>query len=75
MLQVYVDLENAINLGENLEGFEHNCVWTSCATFWQLWQEYMWAPINVLKSGSKISDSSKRHHTTLNLFDINGTLA
>ena len=34
----------------------------------------MWAAVNVLKSGSKISDPTKRHHKQLNLFDINGKL-
>ena len=28
-----------------------------------------------VKSGPKISDPSKRHHTKLNFFHINGTLA
>ena len=35
----------------------------------------MQSAVNVLKSGPKISDSTKRHDRQLNLFDISGTLA
>ena len=38
--EFYLDLENAIKLRENVDGFEDNCVWTCCGTFCQLWQEY-----------------------------------
>ena len=70
----YVDLENWMNLPENVNGFEDNCNWTCCGSFCQLWQEYMWPDVNVLKSGLKISDPTKKYHTQLNLFDINLTL-
>ena len=30
----------------------------------------MWAAVNVLKSGAKIFDPTKRHQKQLNLFDI-----
>ena len=72
---LYVDFENEIKFGDNIDGFEDNCVWTCCGTFCQLWVEDMWSTFNVLKSGPKISDPTKRHDTQLNLFDINGTLA
>ena len=35
----------------------------------------MWATVNVLKSGRKILDSTKRDQNELNLFDINVKLA
>ena len=41
----------------------------------ELWQEYMWSVVNVIKDGLKISDPTKKHDTQLALFDINGTLA
>ena len=50
-------------------------VWTCCGSFCQLWQEYMWSAVNVLKSCPKISDPTKRHDNQLNLFHINRTLA
>ena len=59
-----------LNWGENVDGFEDNCVWSESANFYQLWEECMWAAVNVLKSGPKISDGTKRHHNWLNLFDI-----
>ena len=71
----YVDFENVIKLGEHIDGFEDNCVWTCCGTFSQLWREYMWRSVNVLKSSAKILDPTKRHDNQLYLFDINGTLA
>ena len=67
----YVDFENAIKFSENVDGLEDNCVWQE----WQLWQECMWAAVNVLKSGPKISDPTKRDHKHLDLFDIKGKLA
>ena len=36
--KVYVDFQNTIKLPENIDGFEHNCVWTCCGSFCQLWQ-------------------------------------
>ena len=71
----FLDFQNAITLPENVAGFEDNCVWTCYGSFCQLWQEYMWWAVNVLKSRPQISDRTKRHDTQLNLFDINGTLA
>ena len=71
----YVDFEKGRRLSENVDGFEDNFIWTCCGTFSQLWQEYRWSAVNVLKSGPQISDSTKRHDTQLNLFDINGKLA
>ena len=71
----YLDLQNGIKPPENVDGFENNCVWTCGRSFFQLWQEYMWSDMNVIKSEPKFSDSTKRHNTKLNLFDINGTLA
>ena len=35
----------------------------------------MWAAVNVLKSGPKISDRTTRDHKYLNLFDVNEKLA
>ena len=35
----------------------------------------MWLGVNVLKSGRKISDRTKKHQKQLNLFDINIKLA
>ena len=71
----YEDFENAIKLPKNVDGFQYNCVWTCCWSFCQLRQGYMWSAVNVLKSGPKISDPTKRHDNQLNLFDINGALA
>ena len=59
----------------NVYAFEDNCVWSCCWSFCQLWQEYMWSSVNLLKSNPKIFDPTKRHDASLNLFDINGTLA
>ena len=63
------------SLPENVEGFADHCVWTCCGRFFQLWQEYMWSFVNVVKSCPKISDPIKGDDTQLNLFDINGALA
>ena len=72
----YVDFENRIKLRENLTALTIiDSVWTCCGSFCQLWQEYMWSAVSVLKSGPKISDPTKRHDNELNLFDFNGTLA
>ena len=74
MSEFYADSENSIKLPENVDGFEDNCLWTSCVSFSELWQEYMWSTIHVLKSGHKISHTTKRHDTKLHFFDINETL-
>ena len=71
----YVDFENAIKLWENVDGFEDNCVWTCCVSFCQLWQEYMWWALNVLKRDPKISDPTKRPDIEPSFFHINRTLA
>ena len=71
----YVDLKNAIKTLENVFGFEDKCVGPCCGNFFLLWQEYMWSAASALKDGPKISDTTKRHDTQLNLFDINGKLA
>ena len=70
----YVDLENAINLRENVDGFQDNSLLIYCGSFCQLWQEYMSSAVNVWKIGPKISDPNKRDDTQLNLYAINGTL-
>ena len=67
----YVHLENARKFVEKfMEKF-----WSSGAIFSQLWQECMWAVVNVLKTGPKISDQTKRDHKYLDLLDINRKLA
>ena len=71
----YVDFENAIELEEDVNNLEDNCVLASSENFRQLWQEHMSSAVNVLKSGPKIADPTKRHDPQLNFFDINGTLA
>ena len=71
----YVDSENAIKFREKFVAFGDNLVWSSAVNFRQLWQECMWAAVNLLKSGPKISDHTKGHHKQLNLFDINIELA
>ena len=71
----YVYFENSRKIQENVEVFEANFVWTCSGSFYQLWQEYMWSAVDVLESGPKVSDAFKTHHTQLNLFDMNGTLA
>ena len=71
----YVDFENVIKLPEHVDGFEHNCVCTCCVSFCQLWRNYIWCAVNVLKTSSKISDPTNRNSTPLNLCDINGKLA
>ena len=50
----YVYFKNTIKLRENVHSFEDNCLWTCCGSFVQLWQEYMWWAVNVLKSSPKI---------------------
>ena len=70
----YVHFGNPIKLRENLYGFEDNFIWTSCRSYCQLWQEYMWLGVNFLKSHPKFSYLTKRHDTQLNFFDINRTL-
>ena len=62
----YVGFENAIEFAKNVDGFEDNCISTCCGSFCQLWEEFMWLAVNVLKNGPKISDPSKRHDTELN---------
>ena len=69
----YVDSENAIKFEKNVVSFGDNCLWTCCEILCQLRQEYMGSPVNVLKSGPKISNPTNRHDTELSLFDINGT--
>ena len=60
---------------EIMSGFQDNFVWTCWGNFSQIWQEYMWSFVNVLKKCPKISDLTKTHVSQLNLFDINGNLA
>ena len=62
-----VDFQNAIKLGEDVDGFKDNYVWTGCRSF-------IWSSVNVVKKCPKISDPTKRHDTQLDCFDINGTL-
>ena len=73
--QFYVDFENALKFLENVDSFKDNFVWSEGFNFSQLWQECLWPAVNVLKSGPKISDCTKRHHKQLNLFDIHIELA
>ena len=73
--RIYVDLENAIKVCENVDGYGHNSVRSWAVHFCQLWQECMWTAVNVLKSCPKISDRTKRHPKQLNFFDINIKLA
>ena len=73
--QSYEDFENAKKFPENVDSFEDNYIRNPCGSFCQLWQECMCAAVNVLKSGAKISDPTKRNDTQPNVFDINGTLA
>ena len=60
---------------ENVDGIEDDCVWTCSWSFCQIWLQYMWWDVNILKSGPKVSDEIKRHDTRLNLFNFNGTFA
>ena len=71
----YVDFENSIKLAKDLDGFQDNCVWSFSGSFCQLWQGYMWSPVNVVKGGPKVSNPTNPHNTLLNLLDINITLA
>ena len=71
----YLHKENAHKVGEDVDSFEYNCVWTCCGSFCQLWQQYMWSAVNVVESCFKISDTTRKHDTQLSLFDINGKLA
>ena len=71
----YVDFENEIKLPENADGFQDNCVWLCCGSLCQLWEEYMWWAVKVLKSHPKISHATDRHDNQLYLFPINGILA
>ena len=71
----YVVLENAIKRREIVSGFEDNCVSTCSWSFCQLWEQYMWWAVSVLKSGPRISYPNRGHDTKPNLFDISGTLA
>ena len=61
----YVDFENQIKVLENDDGFEDNFLWTCCGSFCQLWQQYMWWAVNVLGSGPKLSDLTKRNAAQL----------
>ena len=70
----YIHFQNAIKLPQNVDGFEYNCVWTCCGSLCQLSQECMWSAVNVLKSGFKISDRTKKKDTQLNLCNGNGIL-
>ena len=70
----YIDFGNSIKHGVNVHGVEDNCVWTCARIYCQLWQNYMWWGVNLLKTGPKISDPTKRHDTQLNLCHINRTL-
>ena len=54
--------------------FDDNCVWACSVIFCELSQQYMWSAFDVVKSGPKLSQPTKRHDTQLNLFDINGKL-
>ena len=74
MLRIFVDFKNAITLPEKIFTIEDICVWICRGNFCQLWQEYMWSAVNVLKDDPNISDLTKRHDTQLNLFDVNGKL-
>ena len=47
--KVYADFEYGIKIPENVDGFDDNCVWTCVRSFCQLWQEYMWWAVSVLK--------------------------
>ena len=67
----YVDFENALRFFENVDAFKGNCIWSKAINFCHLWQECMWAAVNVLKSDPKISNRTKRHQKQLNLFDVN----
>ena len=58
-----VNFETAIKVPENIDGFEENIVWTCSPSVCQLLEEYMGWSINVLRSGPKISDWTKRHDT------------
>ena len=71
----YVDFENTTKLGKNGDGFEDNCVWLFCGSFCQLWEEYMSSAVNVIKSGPRISDPTKRHNTQFISFYIIGSWA
>ena len=55
--------------------FEDNCGSTCCGNFSQLPCEYLWAAGNMLQKAPTISETTKRHDTQLNFFDINGKLA
>ena len=74
-LKSYVHFENAIKFAKTIDEIVDNCVWTCCGSFCQLWQEYIWSAVNLLKIRTKISRITKKHDTQLNIFDINGILA
>ena len=44
----------------NVEGFWDNGVWTSLRNFSELWQEYMWVAVNMLRESPTISLLTKR---------------
>ena len=69
-----VTFKNSIQLWENVDGFQNNCVWICCERFCQLWQEYMLSAVNVLKSVPKISYPRRIHDTRLSFFVINEKL-
>ena len=73
-LKFHVDFQKAIKFWENVDGFEDICVWNEAFNFYQLWQECMWAAVNVLKSDPNIPDYTYRHQKQVNLFDINTEL-
>ena len=75
MVKILCTFRKCKKIFRKIHGFEDNLVWSSGAIFSQLWQECMWAAVNVLKTGSKISDQTKRDHKYLDLLDINRKLA
>ena len=68
--KVYIYFENAIKMPGSVGGFRDNFVWNQAVNFCQLWQECMWALLNMLESSPETSDRTKRRHKQVNLLDI-----
>ena len=56
----FVDCKNAIKSWGNCFDFWDNGVWRCCSNFSQLWQEYIWSAVHVLRTRPMISDLIKR---------------
>ena len=65
-----VYLKNGIKIAENVFGFWHNFVQTSCGKISLMRWEYMWSPVKLLKHRPNISDLNKTDVSVLDISHI-----